>query len=78
MAPFGLIIVFIRVVSKKDTEHRLFVGCLITEERIEGDATEKDYVDSNARLSDALNGLTAELRATLRPKDQSDLPELIA
>ena len=63
---FGLIILFIRVNTKKDTSHQQFIEKLLGSERDERKETRKENSENAEKLSIAIANLTEELKA--RPK----------
>jgi len=63
-ALFGLIVLFLRVTSKKDASHQKFIDKLIQDEREERKFTRKETTDTHSKLAGAIDSLTEELRKT--------------
>ena len=61
-ALFGLIAVFLRVISKKDAGNQSFIQNLLDDERAERKATRKDNAANSDKLAKAISGLADELR----------------
>lgn len=61
-ALFGLIGVFLRVISKKDAGNQSFIQNLLDDERAERKATRKDNAANSDKLAEAISGLADELR----------------
>lgn len=61
-ALFGLIAVFLRVISRKDEGHQSFIQDLLDDERAERKATRKENAANSDKLATAIHGLADELR----------------
>ena len=61
-ALFGLIVLFLRATSKKDSSHQSFIEKLIQDERTERRLARKESAETHSKLSSAIDGLTEEIR----------------
>lgn len=61
-ALFGLILVFVRAISSKDTAHREFLRELLADERTERKETREELTANSDKLSGAIDELAKEIR----------------
>lgn len=61
-ALFGLILVFVKTISSKDSAHREFIREMLSEERGERKETRRELTANNDKLSDAIDSLASEIR----------------
>lgn len=62
LALFGLIGVFVRVITKKDSAHQAFLERLLAAEREERARTREDHAANSDKLSQAIDRLSDNLR----------------
>lgn len=61
-ALFGLILVFVKTMSSKDSAHREFLRELLTEERAERKETREELTANGDKLAGAIDQLAVEIR----------------
>lgn len=62
LALFGLILIFIRVIIKKDSNHQTFLERLLEAERKERTKAREDHTTSSDKLAQAIDRLSENLR----------------
>lgn len=61
-ALFGLIMLFLKIIVKKDSIHQQFIQLLLSEERSERKEARSEMASNTNKLSMAIDELTHELR----------------
>ena len=61
-ALFGLILVFVKTISSKDSAHREFIREMLSEERAERSETRRELTANSDKLSGAIDALASEIR----------------
>jgi hypothetical protein len=61
-ALFGLIMLFLKIIVKKDSIHQEFIQSLLSEERVERKEARSEMAANTSKLSMAIDELTHELR----------------
>jgi hypothetical protein len=61
-ALFGLIMLFLKIIVKKDSIHQEFIQLLLSEERVERKEARSEMAANTSKLSRAIDELTRELR----------------